>query len=92
MPPDRLAEIVGRVLSLDPSTITDGTSSRESPRWDSVGHLNLVLEVEAEFGVRFSAEEIPELVAVGKIRETLLRMGALSKTTEASSPPDAAGS
>ena len=75
---DRLLEIVGRVLSLDAAAVTDRTSHGESPRWDSVGHLNLVLEVEAEFGVRFSAEEIPELTSVGKIREALRRRGVLS--------------
>lgn len=74
---DRLHEIVGRVLLLTPTIIDDSTSPDACPNWDSVGHLNLVLEIETEFGVRFSVEEIPELSTVGRIREALQRMGAL---------------
>jgi len=41
------------------------------PDWDSVMHLNLILALEAEFGVRFSTTEIPTLTSIKKIRERL---------------------
>jgi acyl carrier protein len=33
----------------------------EIESWDSMGHLNLILEVEDTFGVSFTKEEIEEL-------------------------------
>ena len=39
--------------------------------WDSANHLNLVLSLEAEFGVQFDTDEIAELTSVGAIRQRL---------------------
>jgi acyl carrier protein len=46
-----------------PDTIAD---------WDSLNHVNLVMALEAEFGVEFEADEISELASVGAIRRRLL--------------------
>ncbi len=50
-------------------------SGHDSPTtvagWDSVSHLNLILSLEAEFGVQFEAEEIASLNSVQTIRERL---------------------
>lgn len=53
----------------DQMTEDDGPGTLEA--WDSVTHLNLILAVEAEFGVQFDTAEIPELLSVGKIRGRL---------------------
>jgi acyl carrier protein len=86
---DRLHEIVARVLSLEANAVTDATNPHDSPRWDSVGHLNLVLEIEAEFGVRFPADRIPTLDSVGKMRAELLGKGVVFPALE--EPEAAAG-
>jgi acyl carrier protein len=39
--------------------------------WDSVTHLNLILSIEAEFGVTFSSAELQDLNSLGKIRSRL---------------------
>ncbi len=39
--------------------------------WDSANHVNLVLSLEAEFGVEFETDEISELTSVGAIRQRL---------------------
>ena len=39
--------------------------------WDSVTHLNLVLAIEAEFGLTFSSSELQDLNSLGKIRVRL---------------------
>ena len=67
----RLVDTVSRVFDLDPSSITADTSPRTTPAWDSVGHINLVLELEEVFGVRFSSEQIPSLDSVGSLQAAL---------------------
>ena len=52
-------------------TMKDEDGPQTFPDWDSVMHLNLILALEAEFGVRFSTTEIPQLTSIAKIRARL---------------------
>jgi acyl carrier protein len=47
------------------------------PGWDSLRHLELMLELEMCFGVRIPAEEMPELTSIGAIEEALREHGAV---------------
>lgn len=65
----RMVELFESVFGSDVRirSVDDGPDNIEG--WDSVGHLNLILAVEAEFGVQFETSEIADLVTVGKIQE-----------------------
>lgn len=39
--------------------------------WDSIGHLNLIVEVEDEFGISFSKDEIESINSVEKLLELI---------------------
>ena len=67
----KLVAIVSRTFNVNPSTVTPETSPENTPAWDSIGHLNLILELEEEFQVRFPTERIPELNSVARIQEAL---------------------
>lgn len=43
--------------------------------WDSLGHLDLVAQIESEFGVSLSLDDIPTLTSLDTIRKHL---GAVS--------------
>ena len=43
------------------------TSARDVDEWDSLMHIDLVLTVEREFGVRFSSSEVASLQYVGQL-------------------------
>jgi acyl carrier protein len=43
----------------------------ETPGWDSMGHMTIVLELEREFGIRFPAYRLPELVDVASVARVL---------------------
>ena len=69
----RLKQIFAELFELDPSTI-DGTTSIENvERWDSLQHISMIVSVEQEFGVRFSEEEMAELLNYERVRATLAR-------------------
>lgn len=71
----RLIDTLSRVFNVDPSTITPETSPATLPSWDSVGHINLVLELEEVFGVRFSSETIPTLDSARTLQAAIDALG-----------------
>jgi acyl carrier protein len=56
-----------RVFDLDPRSITLDTLPSDIPRWDSVGHATLVVELEDEFKFRFDDDEVAALENVREI-------------------------
>jgi acyl carrier protein len=67
----RFRNVLESVLGVDASTLTDDDSPRTIPQWDSVNHLQLMLALEAEYGIQFSPDEIAKLSSIGLLRERL---------------------
>ena len=68
---ERLLRIFQDVFGLEVTSLSDGDSPDTIEPWDSANHVNLIVALEAEFGVEFEAEEIAELATVRAIRERL---------------------
>ena len=68
---ERLREVVASVLGVETEELSDSDSPESLPSWDSVAHIQLVVAIEAEFGIEFSPEEIGELSSLGEIRERI---------------------
>jgi acyl carrier protein len=68
--------VVGKVFGVDPRQVTDTTSGQTLEPWDSLGHVTLVLELEATYGLSFSAEETLQMTDVGAIKRVLRDRGA----------------
>jgi acyl carrier protein len=64
--------VCGQILGLPPASLTDASSPDTIGTWDSLNHLNLVIALEAEFGVSFSAQDVLDMRTVGLVR-TILR-------------------
>ena len=72
---EKLFRILADTFGLNPSEIREDASVENTPGWDSVAHLNLVLSLEGEFGLRFSPEEFMQMQSVPAIRAALARHG-----------------
>jgi acyl carrier protein len=68
-----LKQLLAEIFELDPSTIDSTTSIDNVERWDSLQHISMIASVEQEFGVRFSEDEMVELVSYERLRSTLGR-------------------
>jgi acyl carrier protein len=68
---DRVVRVTSQVLNLPAEVITEESSPRTVEGWDSLGHMNLMLALEEEFGVQFSDERIMQLLSVGAIVQAL---------------------
>lgn len=73
----RLKEIVASILELDPALLSDSSNAQNTPRWDSLRHIEVIFAVESAFQVRFTMPEITALRNLGDIRRLLMTKNAL---------------
>lgn len=73
---EKLLQILADTLGVDRGTLNAETSMENTPAWDSVAHLNLVLSLEQAFGQRFSPEEFMQMQSVAAILRALAAHGA----------------
>jgi len=55
---DRIREIVAKTLRLDPDAVSDTSSPDSLPGWDSVKHVQILMSVEEDLGVKLSEEQL----------------------------------
>jgi acyl carrier protein len=60
-----------KVLSIAEDTVTDGLEYNSVPEWDSLGHMNLIAEIENVFGISMETDDIINLSTFGKGKEIL---------------------
>ena len=66
---EKVLEILKDLFELD--TVDETCSQDNCEKWDSMGQLNLVVELESEFGVALEPEEIAEMTSFEKIIKVL---------------------
>jgi acyl carrier protein len=70
-------QLVAQVFGLHVSQVTDATSNQNIPEWDSLGHVNLIMQVESHYGVSLSTEEALALTNVETLKRTLSELGVV---------------
>ena len=63
-----LKQAILQAIHLDDWEITDDTVASQVPGWDSLSHMNVILNVEKKFGVRFKNLEVLKLKTVGDLQ------------------------
>jgi acyl carrier protein len=69
----RVRELLAQVLDVPATSVGPEFSAGSSSAWTSLNHLMLMSQLENEFGVVFSNQEIRELTSFTAIVETLDR-------------------
>jgi acyl carrier protein len=62
-----IAEIIRDVLDQQDLVIEERTNATDVEAWDSFNHINIVVAIEARFGIRFVTAEIEQLKNVGEL-------------------------
>lgn len=63
---DRVRDIIVKLLNADPAQITLQTRFREDLKADSLDLVELIQEIESEFGGDISDEEAQKITTVGE--------------------------
>ncbi|MEJ2512721.1 MAG: acyl carrier protein [Anaerolineales bacterium] len=64
---DRIQTVLAAALNVDASEITAETQFGDLPQWDSMGHMEVLVALEKEFGVEVTADTITNLISVPAI-------------------------
>jgi acyl carrier protein len=72
---DRVTDVFHKVFGFHDGTFSLDMAPEDVQQWDSLGHMRLVAELEAAFGVQFEVDEITEMSSGGKIVEILQAKG-----------------
>lgn len=63
----QIFQTIAATFSVDPATININTSQHQLKGWDSLGQLRLIMQLEAEFNISFTIDEIPLLTNVEQL-------------------------
>ncbi|MGA2065609.1 MAG: acyl carrier protein [Thermoguttaceae bacterium] len=74
---DQVAEAFRAAMRLEKGfVLRDDMSFDHVPGWDSIGHMNLVLELEKRFATVLDMDQIVAMDSVGAVRDVVARKQA----------------
>ena len=59
---DKLKKIFSEIFETKISEINDNSSADNVEKWDSLNHTNLILSLEEQFNISFTADEIIDML------------------------------
>jgi acyl carrier protein len=75
----RVSRLLSQVLDVPEASVGPDLTSSSSSAWTSLNHLMLISQLENEFGVVFSNQEIRQLTSFTAIVDTLgRRLGSVA--------------
>jgi acyl carrier protein len=74
MQPEILVQIcdsLAKTLQIPPGSVGPHSSMANLEPWDSLQHINVIIDLEEKFNVSFSPDEVIQLNSVESIRDCL---------------------
>ena len=68
---EMLTEIFRTLFNNPELNLDDELVATDVPGWDSFNHINLVINVEEEFEVKFTNDEVAKMQNVGDLKKIL---------------------
>ncbi len=63
----RLNNVFRDVFDDDSITVNDNTTADDIEDWDSLEHINLIVAIEQEFGLKFNMHDVTTFKNVGEM-------------------------
>lgn len=71
---ERVSEVIADVLVIDESDVTLDLSQDSCDNWDSLAQITLLVSIETEFGIKFTASQMSSMHSVGEIVDEISKM------------------
>jgi len=66
---NRVIKTFSNVFNIDKNTIELTDTKENIEAWDSIGHLQLIMNIEFEFGIKLNTEDVVKMDSVQKCIE-----------------------
>ena len=76
---NRVIKVIATSFNIDESQIKPDDTKKEIESWDSIGHLHLIMNIEAEFGIKLNTEDVVLIDSVEKCVEIVKQLMMLSR-------------
>lgn len=73
----KIESVVTEILGRPVSGLSDSTTAESIDGWDSLSHIQIVVALEKEFSIRFSAAELIDYQNIGALADGIERKLAL---------------
>ncbi|MFM8319510.1 MAG: acyl carrier protein [Chloroflexota bacterium] len=67
----RVQALLAEAIQAPPELITPDLAFGDLPQWDSLGHMEVMLRLEDQFGITVDADTIAQLISVPEICQYL---------------------
>jgi acyl carrier protein len=68
---NQIIEIVSKIIKVDKELIDEKSSMKNLLKWDSLAHLNIMMEIEKRFKKKISTSKMGDLDTIKKIYDFL---------------------
>lgn len=68
---EQVRNIIAKTFRIREEDITDKTTMEEIDTWDSLTHMELIVNLESELNIEFDGDEIAEMISVGAIEKAV---------------------
>ena len=70
----RVLNVFSKVFDLDTNDLSVEMIKDDIESWDSIGHLQLIMNLESEFNIKFRTKEIYEITSIQKCIEHIKQL------------------
>lgn len=64
---ENVRELIGEALQVSRDQVTPDLAFGDLPQWDSMGHMEVMMSLEVQFGVEITADTIADLTNIPAI-------------------------
>jgi acyl carrier protein len=68
---EKLVSSFSEALGINASTVTDNLEYQSIPEWDSISHMILISQIEADFEVSIETDDVIDMSSVANAKEIL---------------------
>lgn len=68
----KLKKIFSKIIGIKESSIKTSTSPKNTKKWDSLAHMNLIMALENELKIKFTDNEITEMLTFELVQEIII--------------------
>lgn len=70
-----LKALIATALNVPAASVLDTTTMEETPAWDSLAHMDVILSIEKHYDINLEGDEIADMLSVAAIASILRQKG-----------------